>query len=141
MRPQDRILDAALRVFRRHGFRRSSIEQAAEAAGLTRQALYHHFQSKEAPFRAVIVQLYDGANAGCRRGRAGGTESGEARQGEEIQAQKTWQIACQKTWRSQMSTMTINGRIENLPDDPEALLIEVVRDALDLTGTKLVCGA
>jgi len=27
---QDRILDAAMRVFRRHGFRRSSIEQAAE---------------------------------------------------------------------------------------------------------------
>jgi AcrR family transcriptional regulator len=63
MRPQDRILDAALRVFRRHGFRRSSIEQAAEAAGLTRQALYHHFQSKEALFRAVIEQLYASALA------------------------------------------------------------------------------
>jgi len=46
MRAQDRILDAAMGVFRRHGFRRSSIEQAAEAAGLTRQALYHHFKSK-----------------------------------------------------------------------------------------------
>jgi AcrR family transcriptional regulator len=61
MGPSDRILDAALRVFRRHGFRRASIEQAAEAAGLTRQALYHHFQSKEALFRAVIEQLYQGA--------------------------------------------------------------------------------
>jgi AcrR family transcriptional regulator len=56
--PQDRILDAALSVFRRHGFRRSSIEQAAEAAGLTRQALYHHFSSKEALFRAVLERLY-----------------------------------------------------------------------------------
>jgi len=56
--PQDRILDAAMRVFRRHGFRRSSIEQAAEEAGLTRQALYHHFASKEALFRAVIERLY-----------------------------------------------------------------------------------
>jgi AcrR family transcriptional regulator len=61
--PQDRILDAALRVFRRHGFRRSSIEQAAEEAGLTRQALYHHFSSKEALFRAVIARLYEGALA------------------------------------------------------------------------------
>jgi len=60
-KPQDRILDAALRVFRRHGFRRSSIEQAATAAGLTRQALYHHFQSKEALFRAVIARLYENA--------------------------------------------------------------------------------
>ena len=55
--PQDRILDAAMRVFRRHGFRRSSIEQAADEAGVTRQALYHHFPSKEALFRAVIERI------------------------------------------------------------------------------------
>lgn len=58
-----RILDAAMLVFRRHGFRRSSIEQAAEAAGLTRQALYHHFNSKEALFRAVIERLHESALA------------------------------------------------------------------------------
>jgi AcrR family transcriptional regulator len=58
---QDRILDAAMRVFRRHGFRRSSIEQAAEEAGLTRQALYHHFSSKEALFRGAIERLYEQA--------------------------------------------------------------------------------
>src|SRR3954447_8465720 len=40
-----------------------------------------------------------------------------------------------------MSTMTINARIERLPDDPEALLVDVLRDTLHLTGTKLVCGA
>jgi xanthine dehydrogenase YagR molybdenum-binding subunit len=40
-----------------------------------------------------------------------------------------------------MSTMRINGRVTPLPDDPETLLIDVVRDTLDLTGTKLVCGA
>jgi AcrR family transcriptional regulator len=61
--PQDRILDAAMRVFRRHGFRRSSIEQTAEEAGLTRQALYHHFSSKEALFRGAIERLYEQALA------------------------------------------------------------------------------
>jgi xanthine dehydrogenase YagR molybdenum-binding subunit len=40
-----------------------------------------------------------------------------------------------------MSSMTINGRTAPLPDHPEALLIDVIRDDLDLTGTKLVCGA
>ena len=40
-----------------------------------------------------------------------------------------------------MSTMTINGRLAPLPEDPDALLIDVVRDTLHLTGTKLVCGA
>ena len=63
MKPRDRILDAAMAVFRRHGFRRSSIEQAAEAAGLTRQALYHHFKSKEALFRAAIERLHESALA------------------------------------------------------------------------------
>jgi TetR/AcrR family acrAB operon transcriptional repressor len=66
MKPRDRILDAAMHVFRRHGFRRSSIEQAAEAAGLTRQALYHHFKSKEALFRAVIEQVHESALAAGR---------------------------------------------------------------------------
>jgi len=63
MTPRDRILEAAMTVFRRHGFRRSSIEETAEAAGLTRQALYHHFKSKEALFRAVIERVHDGALA------------------------------------------------------------------------------
>ena len=49
--------------------------------------------------------------------------------------------ARRKIWRSQMSTMTINGRLAPLPDDLDALLIDVVRDDLGLTGTKLVCGA
>jgi AcrR family transcriptional regulator len=63
MTPRDRIIDAAMLVFRRHGFRRSSIEQAAEAAGLTRQALYHHFDSKEALFRAVVERVHQNALA------------------------------------------------------------------------------
>jgi xanthine dehydrogenase YagR molybdenum-binding subunit len=40
-----------------------------------------------------------------------------------------------------MNTMTINGRVEALPDDPDALLVDVIRDKINLTGTKLVCGA
>ena len=61
--PRDRILQAAMTVFRRHGFRRSSIEETAEAAGLSRQALYHHFKSKEALFRAVIERVHEAALA------------------------------------------------------------------------------
>jgi xanthine dehydrogenase YagR molybdenum-binding subunit len=40
-----------------------------------------------------------------------------------------------------MSTTTINGRPETLPDDPDALLVDVIRDRCGLTGTKLVCGS
>ncbi|MCA6122456.1 TetR/AcrR family transcriptional regulator [Bradyrhizobium sp. WSM 1704] len=66
MGPKTRILDATMLVFRRHGFRRSSIEQVAEAAGLTRQALYHHFESREALFRAVIERVHESAIAAER---------------------------------------------------------------------------
>ena len=40
-----------------------------------------------------------------------------------------------------MTTALINGCSATLPDDPEALLVDVLRDELRLTGTKLVCGA
>jgi xanthine dehydrogenase YagR molybdenum-binding subunit len=40
-----------------------------------------------------------------------------------------------------MTIAVINGRSARLPDDPDALLIDVLRDDLRLTGTKLVCGA
>ena len=40
-----------------------------------------------------------------------------------------------------MTSALINGRAATLPDDPEALLVDVLRDSLRLTGTKLVCGA
>ena len=43
--------------------------------------------------------------------------------------------------RPVMSSVTINGRPAKLPDDPDALLADVLRDDLALTGTKLVCGA
>jgi CO/xanthine dehydrogenase Mo-binding subunit/aerobic-type carbon monoxide dehydrogenase small subunit (CoxS/CutS family) len=40
-----------------------------------------------------------------------------------------------------MSTMTINGQSRPLPDDADALLVDVIREQLALTGTKLVCGS
>src|ERR1700692_2956682 len=55
----DRILSAAENVFARFGYRRASMSQIAEEAGLTRQALYHHYPSKEAMFRAVVEQLHE----------------------------------------------------------------------------------
>src|SRR5881275_99752 len=40
-----------------------------------------------------------------------------------------------------MSTMRVNGQPAPLPEDREALLVDVIRDRLGLTGTKLVCGS
>lgn len=51
-----RILDAAERLFFLHGVAQTSLEQIAEAAGVTRGAIYWHFADKVALFRA----LYEG---------------------------------------------------------------------------------
>jgi TetR/AcrR family transcriptional regulator len=45
--PRERILDAALEVFAANGAGASSIQDVAEAAGMSKQALLHHFRTKE----------------------------------------------------------------------------------------------
>ena len=63
MSSRERILNSAAKVFGQHGYRLTSMELVAQETGLTRQALYHHFESKEALFRAVVDAMLDGA---CR---------------------------------------------------------------------------
>lgn len=50
-----------MEVFAQFGFRHASMDQVAQEAGLTRQAVYHHFVSKEALFRAAVEALHQGA--------------------------------------------------------------------------------
>jgi AcrR family transcriptional regulator len=52
------IVDAATRLFLRHGFRVTSLEQIAEEAGFTRGAVYSNFDGKTAMGIAVIDELY-----------------------------------------------------------------------------------
>lgn len=51
------ILDAARKVFTQHGVSRTSLKQIAEEAGVTRGAIYWHFESKEALFFAMKEQV------------------------------------------------------------------------------------
>jgi len=48
------LLDAALGVFLRYGFRKTSMDEVARAAEVSRQALYLHFRNKETLFRATV---------------------------------------------------------------------------------------
>lgn len=56
---QDDILRAALPVFGRFGFRKTSMEDLAAAAGLSKQGLYLHFASKEDIFVAAMQRYLD----------------------------------------------------------------------------------
>ena len=48
------ILNAAIRVFGKSGFKKTSIEDLADAADISKQGLYLHFSSKEEIFQAAI---------------------------------------------------------------------------------------
>lgn len=70
MEPRDGILRAAQDVFARHGFRQTSMAMIAEEADLSRQALYHHFASKEALFAALVDALHETALGEVRQAAA-----------------------------------------------------------------------
>ncbi len=67
MKPQTRIqaektgaiLEAALEVFSQHGFRGATLDQIAEAAGLSKPNLLYYFPGKEAIHRALLNRLLD----------------------------------------------------------------------------------
>lgn len=59
-----RILDSAFTLFGRYGYRRTSMEDIASEAGLSRAALYLQFDNKEAIFRAIAARLHDDAMTG-----------------------------------------------------------------------------
>jgi AcrR family transcriptional regulator len=48
------LLDAARRLFAADGYNATSLEDVVAAAGVTKGALYHHFDSKRDLFRAVF---------------------------------------------------------------------------------------
>ncbi len=58
------LLDGALRVFARDGYSRASIQSLATEAGVSTRTIYNRYGSKEALFRAVIL---DSANRVAER--------------------------------------------------------------------------
>lgn len=56
---RDGIVRAAVGVFLRFGPRKTSMDDVARAADISRQGLYLHFKTKNALFRAVVAQMLD----------------------------------------------------------------------------------
>lgn len=59
-----RLLEASLLAFARYGFRKTSMEEVARAANLSRQGLYIHFATKEDLFRATVQHAVETALSG-----------------------------------------------------------------------------
>lgn len=53
------LLNAALEVFYRQGVTRSTLQEIAQEAGVTRGALYWHFKNKEDLFEALFQRTFE----------------------------------------------------------------------------------
>lgn len=56
-RRRQQLLDVALRVFGEQGFHPASMNDVAEAAGVTKPVLYQHFRSKRDLYREVLTDV------------------------------------------------------------------------------------
>jgi len=57
-RSRKQILDKALRLFSKQGYRGTNIREIAEAAGLSTGNVYHLFPDKESIFRALLERYF-----------------------------------------------------------------------------------
>ena len=56
---REALLDAAVGVFLRYGHKKTSMDDVARAAGLSRQGLYGHWTSKDALFKDAVTHVVD----------------------------------------------------------------------------------
>ena len=60
---QQAILEAAWQAFATYGFRKTSMDDIARGAGMSRPAVYLHYRNKEDIFRSLVQHYYDKACA------------------------------------------------------------------------------
>ena len=54
---REQLLDAAREVMLRYGYRKATLEDVAQQAGVSRATVYNYFSNKEELFRAIISQV------------------------------------------------------------------------------------
>src|ERR1700722_4279910 len=68
------IVLAGLRLFTQYGYRKTSIDDIAEAAHVAKRTVYLHFENKAAVFLAILEYLGDQVRQRCAAAeRMGGT--------------------------------------------------------------------
>ncbi|PTM53333.1 TetR/AcrR family transcriptional regulator [Desmospora activa] len=56
---KEQILDACLAVFARYGYEKTSTAMLAEAAGISKALIFHHFGSKEALYFSILERCME----------------------------------------------------------------------------------
>ncbi|MFZ5962556.1 TetR/AcrR family transcriptional regulator [Thalassococcus sp. BH17M4-6] len=111
------LLTAARSLFAERGYAETSTPEIVRAAGVTRGALYHHFEDKTAVFRAVITEEYRAVAEEITR--AAGSAPGSALD------------ALRKGSRGFLAAMSDKGRVRIMLRDGPAVLGRAELDEID----------
>lgn len=93
---REQLLDAAARVFARHGFHGASVEAVSEEAGFSTGAVYSNFESKEELFLTLYEERMDRRRRELRetveqsRSPTIGLASAAASLGEVLRRERNW---------------------------------------------------
>ena len=90
------LLDAAFRVFSARGYRATRLEEVADAAGVTKGAIYHYFDSKEDLLRRALETRHRVLFA--ELSAALGTERAPASAKIRLVLRKVWQHWMEPGW-------------------------------------------
>lgn len=131
------LLEKALDVFVRYGYRKTSMDDVASAAGISRQTIYLHFRSKEALFRAGTEYLFDGALHVVEAA----LESGEPIEDALVSAFDAWHGRFVETFLRSPHIGEIMEASNSLAEDAvhakEARFVELVASAVERAGFDL----
>lgn len=111
------LLNAARTLFSEKGYAETSTPEIVKAAGVTRGALYHHFEDKLALFHAVIIEEYK--SVADEITKSAGTE------------QMTAVDALKQGSRGYLNAMADKGRVRIMLRDGPAVLGQTELDKID----------
>lgn len=112
------LLKAARKLFAEKGYAETSTPEIVKAAGVTRGALYHHFEDKEALFRGVVTDEYERVAADIDR--------------QAKQVPGSAMEALMQGSRAYLAAMKDKGRVRILLLDGPAVLGQLALDKIDL---------
>jgi AcrR family transcriptional regulator len=132
------LLEAALTVFARHGYRKTSMEDVAQTAGVSRQGLYLHFPTKEDLFRATVWHALRCSECAVLAALGDEAASLEDRL---VRAFDEWVGRYVEAMGSEVEDLVHACRtlLGNVVDEANARFVEAISGALENGGLERVC--